>query len=172
MGNTQSHYSLRLFCASSDHYKPPSAPYSVSTANIRNVAIPIEFPINPDVSIDYQALLFKQKGLRGKPGSAPPFDLGSSPNGLNLTPNRMMNVNVGHTGPTTGKKKENWKVSRASIYLRLEGLTNAQRFWFQVALTEMTTKDELLSRLLQMNPLSAEESLAQGACTDSSWKMR
>ncbi|ORX37448.1 hypothetical protein BD324DRAFT_450942 [Kockovaella imperatae] len=136
------HYSLRLFCTSSDHYRPPSAPYSASTAHIRNVSIPIEYPSNPDISVDYQNLPFKQRGLRGKPGSAPPFDLGSAPSGLSLNSNRMTTIVFGHTGPTS--KKSDWK-----------------RFWFQIVLAEVHTKDELLSQLVSLNPTSAEASIAE-----------
>ena len=37
-----------------------------------------------------------------------------------------------------------------------------QRFYFQVVLAEMITKDELLDRLLRLVPTSAEEALAAG----------
>ena len=154
------HYSLRLFCASSDHYRPTSAPYTASTAHIRNIAIPIEYPSNPDVSIDYQNVPFKQRGLRGKPGSAPPLDLGSSANGLSLNTGRMTSFVFGHTGPTS-KKKEDWKVGTLN-WTRSGALTIVQRFWFQIVLAEVHTKDELLSRLVKLNPTSAEDSIAEG----------
>ena len=80
-----------------------------STAHIRNIALPIEYPSNPDVTVDHQVIPFKQRGLRGKPGSAPPLDLGSGNQKLNVSGSRMTSVVFGHTGPTQ-KKKEDWKV--------------------------------------------------------------
>lgn len=82
--------------------------------------IPIEYPGNPEVSIDGTVLPFKEKGLRGKAGSAPPFDLdkpidsGVTVGGrVALVPGRLMSVNIGHRGPTTGKNKNQSKVRYA-----------------------------------------------------------
>lgn len=78
---------------------------------IDNKSIPVEYPNNPDVQLDGNALVFKERGLRGQPGSAPPFDLGKSTRALILSPSKLQNVTVAHSGPTTGKKKEVTKVS-------------------------------------------------------------
>lgn len=58
---------------------------------------------------------FKERGLRGKAGSAPPFDLNKSTKGLVLLPGRLASVMFGHTGPTTGKKKDQAKVSLSFV---------------------------------------------------------
>lgn len=65
---------------------------------------------------------FKEKGLRGKAGSAPPFDLDKPINNgvaaggrVALVPGRLMGVNVGHRGPTTGKNKTQSKVRYVSF---------------------------------------------------------
>ncbi|OCF32849.1 hypothetical protein I316_05485 [Kwoniella heveanensis BCC8398] len=119
----------------------PLLPGQVAPSN-RN--LPIEFPSNPDCAVDNYGLAFKEKGLRGKAGSAPPFDLEKGPNGLSRVPNRPTYVTVGHSGPTVGKKKD-----------------QAKRFFYQIVFTEMTPKEELLKRLNALQPTSAEASLAE-----------
>lgn len=103
--------SVRIFCTSSDYYKPPNAPFSAANSLIDNTAIPIEYPSNPDAAVDDLAIPFKERGLRGKAGSAPPFDLDKGARGFPRAPGRMASVTFGHTGPTTGKKKDVTKVS-------------------------------------------------------------
>ena len=104
------HYSLRLFCTSSDHYKPQYM--GQPTSALSNRAIPIEYPTNPDISIDGMHIHFRERGLRGKPGSAPPIDLMRTHAQMVLASSRQVLVVMGHTGPTTGKRKDQAKVSR------------------------------------------------------------
>ena len=72
----------------------------------------------------------------------------------------MTSVVFGHTGPTQ-KKKEDWKVCIV-VCKTLSAADDEQRFWFQIVLAEIHTKDELLSRLLRLNPTSAEDSIKEG----------
>lgn len=108
-------YSVRLFCASSEYYRPVNmqVPPGVPIPNNRNV--PIEYPTNPDVIVDSHSIPFKERGLRGKAGSAPPLDLDKSSRGLVRTAGRMASVSMGHTGPTVSKKKEFSKVSACEV---------------------------------------------------------
>jgi len=108
--NSHPHYSIRLFSTSSDHYRPPNAPYQASSIYITNRSIPIEYPSTPDVIVDGHVLVFKERGLRGKAGSAPPFDLDRSSRGIVLNPGRVTAVVMGHSGPTLGKRKDEAKV--------------------------------------------------------------
>ncbi|WVQ76972.1 hypothetical protein IAR50_006651 [Cryptococcus sp. DSM 104548] len=138
---TSPHYSLRLFCTSSDHYRPLNArtnPYGT------NKNIPIEYPSLPDVFVDGANLAFKEKGLRGKAGSAPPFDLEKAPARLGYMPGRMISVAFGHKGPTTGRSK-----------------SVSKKFYYQLVLAEITTKDELLAKLRNAESTKAEDSLNQ-----------
>ncbi|WVR06101.1 hypothetical protein IAU60_003130 [Kwoniella sp. DSM 27419] len=137
--NQHTRYAVRLFCTSSDHYRPPGHPLYPGQIPPTNRSIPIEFPANPHISVDHQDLSFKEKGLRGKAGSAPPFDLEKGPGGLSRAPNKITYITFGHSGPTVGKKKD-----------------QAKRFFYQVVFTEMTTKEELLRRLEALEPTSAE----------------
>lgn len=85
-------------------------PINAANSHITNQHIPIEYPSNPEAYLDGSHVPFKERGLRGKPGSAPPVDLGKSLQGLILAPGRMTSVTMGHAGPTTGKKKDVAKV--------------------------------------------------------------
>ncbi|KAK8866164.1 hypothetical protein IAR55_001315 [Kwoniella newhampshirensis] len=144
--NPRSHprYAVRLFCTSSDHYRPSGMPIQPGQGLVSNRNIPIEYPSNPDVSVDNYNLSFKEKGLRGKAGSAPPFDLEKGPNGLSRVPGRMTTVTVGHSGPTVGKKKE-----------------YSKRFFYQIVFAEMTSKDELYNRLKSLEPTNAEDTVKE-----------
>nr|XP_019007407.1 uncharacterized protein I206_07858 [Kwoniella pini CBS 10737]OCF46188.1 hypothetical protein I206_07858 [Kwoniella pini CBS 10737] len=144
--NPKSHprYAIRLFCTSSDYFRLPGQPAIAGQPMPTNRSIPIEFPSNPDIMVDSYPLPFKEKGLRGKAGSAPPFDLEKGQHGLSRVPGRMITVAMGHTGPTVGKKKD-----------------VAKRFFYQIIFAEMTTKEELLNRLKSLVPTSVESSLAE-----------
>ncbi|WWC99949.1 hypothetical protein V866_006858 [Kwoniella sp. B9012] len=142
--NSHPRYAIRLFCTSSDHYKPLGMPALPGQPVPTNKIIPIEYPSNPDIMVDSYPLSFKEKGLRGKAGSAPPFDLEKAPNGLSRVPGRMTTIAMGHTGPTVGKKKD-----------------VAKRFFYQIVFTEMTTKETLINRLKGLVPTSVEASLAE-----------
>jgi E3 SUMO-protein ligase PIAS1 len=87
-----------------------------------NRDIPIEFPANPDITFAGAPLDFKERGLRGKAGSAPPFDLGRA--NYSLSPDRLQTLNFRQTGPTPSKKKDQAKVSP---YTRRAGLREADR---------------------------------------------
>jgi hypothetical protein len=49
----------------------------------------------------------------------------------------MATVMMGHTGPTTSKRKE------------------AKKFWFQIVFCEMTPMDDILARLEALTPTDA-----------------
>jgi hypothetical protein len=99
-------HSVRLFCCSSDYFRAPHERITAMNTAITNRNIPIEYPSVPDVRVDDMSIPFKERGLRGKAGSAPPFDMNKSARGLQFVPNRLASVSFGHTGATTGKKKD------------------------------------------------------------------
>lgn len=103
-------YSVRLFCCSSEYFRPPIERVTSYNSTITNRSIPVEYPAVPDIRVDDLSIPFKERGLRGKAGSAPPFDINRTSRGLTLVPNRLGSVTFGHTGATTGKKKEMIKV--------------------------------------------------------------
>lgn len=106
-------YSIRLFCASSEWFRPQGLAAPPGAPPVTNRSIPIEYPSSPDVLLDDQVVPFKERGLRGKAGSAPPLDIDKSPRGLVMMPGRMATVTMSHTGPTpVSKKKEFSKVGQ------------------------------------------------------------
>ncbi|KAL1408855.1 E3 SUMO-protein ligase pli1 [Vanrija albida] len=135
-------YSVRVFCASSDYYRPSNMPLAPGMTPVSNRNVPIEYPLVPDVMLDDHMVPFKERGLRGKAGSAPPLDLDKGSKGLIRIAGRMATMTFGHTGPTVGKKKE-----------------LSKKFWFQIVFTEVTTIDDLLARLEQLVPTDAATEL-------------
>ncbi|KAK4689486.1 hypothetical protein P7C73_g627, partial [Tremellales sp. Uapishka_1] len=121
---------------------PSNTPVTSATVHVNNKRIPVDYPANPDVDVDDYRIEFRERGLRGKAGSAPPFDLDKSSKGLVLHPERMCSVTMRHTGPTVGKRKEVHK-----------------KFWFQIVLAEMTTKEELLASIKKLSPTNAQDAL-------------
>ncbi|EKC97918.1 chromosome condensation-related protein [Trichosporon asahii var. asahii CBS 8904] len=111
---------------------------------VTNRSIPIEYPTNPDCMVDDHMVPFKERGLRGKAGSAPPLDLDKGSRGLVRIPGRMGSLIMGHNGPTVGKKKE-----------------MSKKFWFQMVYCEWNSMDDLLARLQALQPTRAEDELAK-----------
>lgn len=107
-----------------------------------NRSIPIEYPNNPDVTLDDYTVPFKERGLRGKAGSAPPLDLDKGSRGLARVPGRMMNLVMGHQGPTLSKNK-----------------SVSKKFYFQVVFCEITSMEDLLARLETLVPTDAAAEL-------------
>ncbi|WVO16818.1 hypothetical protein L204_104504 [Cryptococcus depauperatus] len=136
------HYSIRLFCTSSDHYHPLSSIYARQPP-LPSRNIPIEFPNNPEVAVNGVILPFREKGLRGKAGSAPPLDVDKSKR-VTVEPGKVTGVTFGHRGPTTGKNKN-----------------QSKRFFYQVVFCETTLKEELLTRLVALEPTKPEDALAE-----------
>ncbi|KAF5337313.1 hypothetical protein D9611_003161 [Ephemerocybe angulata] len=94
-----SKFQLRLFCTSSIFYTP-----STPIAFRHNLpACPIEFPPTCEVRVNGTQLTANLKGLKKKPGTAPPPDLGKSVR-WNLSPNRLEMVYVNSTQPVQPKK--------------------------------------------------------------------
>jgi E3 SUMO-protein ligase PIAS1 len=103
---TPSH-SIRLFITSNLHYSPGDM-HSRDSYHITNRAIPMDYPVTPEVFIDSLAVMIKDKGLRGKAGSAPPLDLNTH---NRLSTPKSVQLTVRHSGPSLNpKKKDDAKV--------------------------------------------------------------
>ncbi|KAL7419222.1 E3 SUMO-protein ligase pli1 [Cryptotrichosporon argae] len=133
-------HSVRIFCASSDYFRPQNLPSNPYNEHVNNRRIPIEYPSNPDAAVDGYSVPFKDKGLRGRPGSAPPLDIDKGTHGLTRIAGRMASVTMGHTGPTIGKKKD-----------------QSKKFWFQLVFVEITPMEALMERLNALPPTDAEQ---------------
>ncbi|CAK9784636.1 hypothetical protein CC85DRAFT_325947 [Cutaneotrichosporon oleaginosum] len=137
-------YSVRLFCTSSEYFRPPGMYGQPGQPVPTNRNVPIEYPANPDVVVDGHVVPFKARGLRGKAGSAPPLDLDKSSRGLVRTAGRMASMIMAHQGPTPSKKKE-----------------YSKKFFFQVVYCEFTSMEDLLTRLEGLAPTDPEAELAK-----------
>ncbi|KIP11381.1 hypothetical protein PHLGIDRAFT_114515 [Phlebiopsis gigantea 11061_1 CR5-6] len=116
--STSPRYQLRLYCTSSTYHAPagsfraPSGP------------CPIEFPPTCEVRVNGQALTANLKGMKKKPGTAPPPDIGKHVRMSSTASNRIEMVYVNSQNPAPAKK-----------------------YYLIVMLVEVTTVEQLIERL-------------------------
>lgn len=96
---TQPKYQLRLYCTSSAFYAPPTA---WAPAN-PNVTYPIEFPSTCDIRINGIALLENYRGLKKKPGTAPPLFMKKDVHYKMTGMNKVEFVHINGTMPFVSK---------------------------------------------------------------------
>ncbi|KAI0348571.1 hypothetical protein BDW22DRAFT_1424727 [Trametopsis cervina] len=127
-----SKYQLRLYCTSSTYYSP--------TPSFRSNTgpCPIEFPPTCEVRVNGTQLAANLKGMKKKPGTAPPPNLGQHLKvGVGMT-NRIDMVYVNSQQPTTSKK-----------------------YYLVVMLVEVTTVEQLIDRLKKGKFRSSADILAK-----------
>lgn len=129
LNQTSPKYQLRLYCTTSTFYTSnhmaPRAP----------AACPIEFPPTCEVRVNNAVLHANLKGLKKKPGTAPPADIGKS---VRTGQNRVEMVYVNSQQPVQPKK-----------------------FYLMVLLVEVTTVAQLVERLKKGKYRSCEDIMAQ-----------
>ncbi|GBE78006.1 PINIT domain-containing protein [Sparassis latifolia] len=133
-------YQLRLYCTSSTYYMPSSAFRTTSGP------CPIEFPPTCEVRVNGVPLTANLKGMKKKPGTAPPPDLGKSLRTSSGASNRIEMVYVNSQQPVLSKK-----------------------YYLVVMLVETTTVDQLIERLKKGKYKSSHDivtKMAQSAATD------
>ncbi|KXN90079.1 E3 SUMO-protein ligase pli1 [Leucoagaricus sp. SymC.cos] len=113
-------YQLRLFCTSSFFYSGHSSFRSASTSSVPCL---VEFPPTCEVRVNNVQLNANLKGLKKKPGTAPPPDITKLAR-LVPTPNKVELVYVNSQQPVQNKK-----------------------YYMVVLLVEFTTVDELVEKL-------------------------
>ncbi|KAH7916427.1 PINIT domain-containing protein, partial [Hygrophoropsis aurantiaca] len=126
-------YQLRLFCTSSTFYSPSPNAFRTITG-----PCPIEFPPTCEVRVNSTQLSANLKGLKKKPGTAPPADLGKTVR--NTGSNRVEMVYVNSQQPLQSKK-----------------------FYLVVMLVEVTTVAQLVERLKKGKYRSSDEIAANMA---------
>ncbi|KAI0669812.1 PINIT domain-containing protein [Trametes maxima] len=119
LNSTAQKYQLRLYCTSSTFYSPPG-----SFRNTITAPCPIEFPPTCEVRVNSAQLNVNVKGLKKKPGTAPPPDLGSSVRTVHNQNTRVEMIYVNSQQPTTPKK-----------------------YYLAVMLVEVTSVNQLIDRL-------------------------
>ncbi|CCL99022.1 uncharacterized protein FIBRA_01031 [Fibroporia radiculosa] len=115
---TSQKFQLRLYCTSSTYYTPSGGFRSTSGL------CPIEFPPTCEVRVNGVALTANLKGMKKKPGTAPPPDLGKS---LRLTTGASNRIEM--------------------VYVNSQQPVQSKKFYLVVMLVEVTTVDQLIDRL-------------------------
>ncbi|KAI0735084.1 PINIT domain-containing protein [Earliella scabrosa] len=128
-------YQLRLYCTSSTYYTPPTPTGFRSPGS---TPCPIEFPPTCEVRVNGTQLNANLKGLKKKPGTAPPPDLGKVVRMAASSTNRVEMIYVNSQQPTPPKK-----------------------YYLVVALVEVTTVDQLIDRLRKGKYKQREDILAE-----------
>ncbi|KAJ7293528.1 PINIT domain-containing protein [Mycena rebaudengoi] len=123
-----SKYQLRLFCTSSVFYSPTSNSFRPNTGPCL-----VEFPPTCEVRVNNVQLTANLKGLKKKPGTAPPPDLGKY---IRLTTN-------------TNKVE--------MIYVNSQQPAQPKKFYLVVQLVEMITVDTLVLELKKMGYKSSHD---------------
>lgn len=139
-----SRHQLRLFCTSSSWH------------NLHNTAFrtespcPIEFPPTCEVRVNGSQINSNLKGIKKKPGTAPPADLGNAVRLNTQVPNRVEMVYVNSQQPVQNK------VSIDLLYPELKTYVN-QKFYMTVILVETKTVDQLVENLKKGKYKSEED---------------
>ncbi|OBZ79736.1 E3 SUMO-protein ligase pli1 [Grifola frondosa] len=131
-------YQLRLYCTSSTYYSPSGA-FRTMTA-----PCPIEFPPTCEVRVNGIQLTANLKGLKKKPGTAPPPDLGKS---VRMPPGASNRVEI--------------------VYVNSQQPVQTKKYYLVVMLVEVTTVDQLVDRLKKGKYKPGSEILAKMAKTAS-----
>ncbi|KAI0788482.1 PINIT domain-containing protein [Abortiporus biennis] len=121
-------YQLRLYCTSSLFYTPQST----FRQNPHGLC-PIEFPPTCEVRVNTIQLTANLKGMKKKPGTAPPPDLGKAVRLTNGAVNRVEMVYVNSQQPSLGKAC-------------FQGI-DIHKYYLVVMLVEVTSVDQLIDRL-------------------------
>lgn len=131
LNSSSSKYQLRLYCTSSTFHS--SAAFRTSTG-----PCPIEFPPTCEVRVNNTPLTANLKGMKKKPGTAPPPELGKSLRLSSGASNRVEMVYVNSQQPVLSKK-----------------------YYLVVMLVETTSVDQLIDRLKKGKYKSKEEILGK-----------
>ncbi|KAJ8514698.1 hypothetical protein ONZ45_g7791 [Pleurotus djamor] len=123
-------YQVRLYCTSSMFYTPQPAAFRTPTAT---ELAPIEFPQTCEVRVNGVLLTANLKGLKKKPGTAPPPDIGSLLRRGNIQNNIEM------------------------IYVNGQQPVQPKKYYLVAMLIQATTVDQLVDRLKKGKFRSAED---------------
>ncbi|KAF7310866.1 MIZ zinc finger protein [Mycena chlorophos] len=122
-------YQLRLFCTSSTFYSPTHSSFRPS-----NAPCLVEFPPTCEVRVNNVQISANLKGLKKKPGTAPPPDLGKYLRPTSTASNRVEMIYVNSQQPTPHKK-----------------------FYLMVQLVEVVAVESLVQNLVEKGSKSSHE---------------
>ena len=128
-----SKYQLRLYCTTSTFYTP----------DLRSSGpCPIEFPPTCKVCINGVPLQANLEGLKKKPGTAPPADLGMA---VRMMGQNRIEMVYANSQPPVARKVSLFALF--SLQMCTACHWRGQKFYLQVFLVEVTTVAELVARL-------------------------
>jgi E3 SUMO-protein ligase PIAS1 len=108
---------------------------------------PIEFPPTCEIRVNGTALNANTKGLKKKPGTAPPCDLGKTvkPAAQNRVEMVYINSNASSAAGQAGSAPKVCRTRSLHCIRRL--ICSLQKYYIVVILVEMTSVDQLVDRL-------------------------
>ncbi|KAL5535410.1 PLI1 [Sanghuangporus sanghuang] len=130
-----SRYQLRLYCTTNTFYSPSLSGFRSSTS-----LCPIEFPVTCEVRVNNAPLTANLKGIKKKPGTAPPADISKL---ARMAPGHQNRIEI--------------------IYVNSQQNTAPKKYYLIVFLVEATSVEQLVDRLRKGKFRSAEEIKAQMA---------
>ncbi|PAV21924.1 miz zinc finger [Pyrrhoderma noxium] len=126
-------YQLRLYCTTSTFYSPTPNGFRSNTS-----LCPIEFPPTCEVRVNGTLLQANLKGIKKKPGTAPPADLSKLVRPLASVANKI-----------------------EMVYVNSQQNSQPKKFYLVVFLVEVTTVNQLVERLRKGKFRSAEDIKSQ-----------
>lgn len=130
LNQTSPKYQLRLYCTTSTFYTPNHMALRAPAA------CPIEFPPTCEVRVNGAVLSANLKGLKKKPGTAPPADI-----------SKLVR--------STGQNRVEM------VYVNSQQPVQPKKFYLMVFLVEVTTVAQLVDRLKKGKYRSCEDIMAQ-----------
>lgn len=130
---------MRLYCTTSTFYTTSPTGFRSS-----NSICPIEFPPTCEVRVNANLLSANLKGIKKKPGTAPPADISKVVKMAAGSPNRVEMIYV---NSQTGGAASPPKARRSRNCVLLTCLTLLQKYYLMVYLVEISTVDQLVDRL-------------------------
>ncbi|KAI0068256.1 hypothetical protein BV25DRAFT_1793319 [Artomyces pyxidatus] len=137
LSSTEPKYQLRLYCTSSTYF-------ALGAAGLRfsNAPCPIEFPPTCEVRVNNVQITANMKGLKKKPGTAPPADLGKS---VRMTPGMQNRVEIVYVNSQTNNNQQP---------------PPPKKYYIVAMLVQFTSVDQLIDRARKGKYRSSVEVLA------------
>ena len=150
-------YQLRLYCTSSSYF-------ALGPAGIRfgGNPCPIEFPPTCEIRVNQVQITASTKGMKKKPGTAPPAHLGNS-----------VRVSIGHQNRVemvyvNSQTNSNQPPPSPKVCLLLRvwiwDLMFQQKYYMVIMLVQVTTVAQLIERVKKGKFRKREDILAQRTC--------
>src|SRR6267154_994778 len=154
---SSSKYQLRLYCTSSTYF-------ALGPAGMRfgNTPCPIEFPPTCEIRVNQVQISASTKGMKKKPGTAPPAYLGNS---VRLSIGHQNRVEMVYVNSQTNSNQPP-PSPKVCFLLRvwIPDLIFQQKYYMTVMLVQVTSLAQLIERVKKGKFSKREDILAQRTC--------